>query len=89
MPMTVKVLLEGLLRLSEAGTTSEENVKTLAAWPKTPPPDAEQQHKQSAQGLDFIWFRAESQFHGFSSLTKASNRSAASRWHSSTTTVCQ
>jgi aconitate hydratase len=41
LPMTVKVLLEGLLRLSEAGTTDEENVKSLAAWPKAPPQDAE------------------------------------------------
>jgi aconitate hydratase len=41
LPMTVKVLLEGLLRLSEAGTTSEENVKALAAWPKAARDDAE------------------------------------------------
>jgi hypothetical protein len=41
LPMTVKVLLEGLLRLSDAGTTREENVKSLAVWPKAPPPDAE------------------------------------------------
>ncbi|HEY8633500.1 MAG TPA: aconitate hydratase AcnA [Candidatus Dormibacteraeota bacterium] len=41
LPMTVKVLLEGLLRLSEAGTTDEENVKSLAAWPKAPPQSAE------------------------------------------------
>jgi aconitate hydratase len=41
LPMTVKVLLEGLLRLSEAGVTREENVNTLAAWPKAPPADAE------------------------------------------------
>ena len=41
LPMTVKVLLEGLLRLSEAGRTSEENVKTLATWPKPPPDGAE------------------------------------------------
>src|SRR3982074_2972729 len=33
LPMTVKVLLEGLLRLAEAGTTAEENVASLAAWP--------------------------------------------------------
>ncbi|HEV2027436.1 MAG TPA: aconitate hydratase AcnA [Candidatus Dormibacteraeota bacterium] len=33
LPMTVKVLLEGLVRLAEAGTTSEENVKALATWP--------------------------------------------------------
>src|ERR1700693_4527725 len=41
MPMTIKVLLEGLLRLSEAGTTQEANVRTLASWPKPPPKDAE------------------------------------------------
>ena len=41
LPMTVKVLLEGLLRLSEAGTTDEENVKTLASWPKPPPTNSE------------------------------------------------
>jgi aconitate hydratase len=41
LPMTVKVLLEGLLRLSEAGTTEEQNVNSLAAWPKPPPQDAE------------------------------------------------
>ena len=39
--MTVKVLLEGLLRLSEAGITEEENVRSLAAWPKAPPDNAE------------------------------------------------
>ena len=41
LPMTVKVLLEGLVRLAETGTTAEENVKALAAWPATPPKDAE------------------------------------------------
>ncbi|MGH7762387.1 MAG: aconitate hydratase AcnA [Candidatus Dormibacteraceae bacterium] len=41
LPMTVKVLLEGLVRLAEAGTTAEENVKALAAWPAAPPKDAE------------------------------------------------
>src|SRR5712664_2744901 len=41
LPMTVKVLLEGLLRLSEAGTTNEESVRTLAAWPAPPPTGAE------------------------------------------------
>src|SRR6202140_3957289 len=41
LPMTVKVLLEGLVRLAEAGTTAEENVKVLAAWPAPPPKDAE------------------------------------------------
>ncbi|HXN79252.1 MAG TPA: aconitate hydratase AcnA [Candidatus Dormibacteraeota bacterium] len=41
LPMTVKVLLEGLVRLVEAGTTAEANVKALAAWPAAPPKDAE------------------------------------------------
>src|ERR1700681_4162842 len=41
LPMTVKVLLEGLVRLAETGTTAEDNVKALAAWPAAPPKDAE------------------------------------------------
>ena len=41
LPMTVKILLEGLLRLSEAGTTTEQSVRALAAWPAPPPKDAE------------------------------------------------
>jgi len=41
LPMTVKVLLEGLLRLSEAGNTDEESVRALAAWPTPPPTGAE------------------------------------------------
>src|SRR5450830_178744 len=41
LPMTVKVLLEGLVRLAEAGTTPEENVKSLAGWPAAPPKEAE------------------------------------------------
>src|SRR5260370_2365687 len=41
LPMTVKVLLEGLLRLSEAGTTNEESVRALADWPAPPPTGAE------------------------------------------------
>src|SRR3977135_2512282 len=41
LPMTVKVLLEGLVRLSEAGTAKEEDVKALAAWPSPPSKDAE------------------------------------------------
>src|ERR1700680_4871430 len=41
LPMTVKVLLEGLVRRAEAGTTAEQNVKALAAWPSAPPDDAE------------------------------------------------
>src|SRR5712671_2862614 len=41
LPMTVKVLLEGMLRLSEVGTTNEKSVRALAAWPAKPPGDAE------------------------------------------------
>ena len=41
LPMTVKVLLEGLVRLVEAGTANEEDVKALAAWPAPPSKDAE------------------------------------------------
>jgi len=41
LPMTVRVLLEGLLRMSAAGRTDEKNVAALAAWPKPPPPDSE------------------------------------------------
>src|SRR6202171_6649062 len=41
LPMTIKVLLEGLLRLSERGITRDENVRTLAAWPAPPPDNAE------------------------------------------------
>src|SRR5260370_16082870 len=40
-PMTVKVLLEGLVRLAETGTTAEENVRALAAWPAAPSKEAE------------------------------------------------
>src|SRR4030081_1010139 len=41
LPMTVKVLLEGLVRLAEAGTAKEEDVKALGAWPSPPSKDAE------------------------------------------------
>ena len=41
LPMTVKILLEGMLRLAEAGTTNEKSVRALAAWPAKPPSDAE------------------------------------------------
>ena len=33
LPMTIKVLLEGLTRLAEAGTATQEDVAALAAWP--------------------------------------------------------
>jgi aconitate hydratase len=41
LPMTVKVLLEGLIRLAEAGITEEKNVAALAAWPSPPPAGSE------------------------------------------------
>src|SRR3989475_2949080 len=41
LPMTVKVLLEGLVRLAEAGVTEESNIGVLARWPAVPPASAE------------------------------------------------
>ncbi|TAN31847.1 aconitate hydratase AcnA [bacterium] len=41
LPMTVKILLEGLIRLAEAGTAREESVAALAAWPAAPPQGAD------------------------------------------------
>src|SRR5215472_10754737 len=40
LPMTVKVLLEGLIRFVEAGATEESNIAALANWPE-PARDAE------------------------------------------------
>jgi aconitate hydratase len=40
LPMTVKVLLESLIRLAEQGITEEQNVAALARWP-APAPDSE------------------------------------------------
>src|SRR5437870_12916869 len=39
--MTVKVLLEGLVRLAEAGVTEESNIGVLAHWPAVAPATAE------------------------------------------------
>src|SRR5256885_8996480 len=41
LPVTVKVLLEGLVRLAEAGVTPESNIGVLAHWPAAPPAGAE------------------------------------------------
>src|SRR4029077_8636868 len=41
LPMTVKVLLEGLIRLAEGGVTAEGNIDALAKWPAAVPTDAE------------------------------------------------
>ena len=41
LPMTIKVLLEGLVRLVEAGVTEESNIGALSRWPAPPPSDSE------------------------------------------------
>jgi aconitate hydratase len=41
LPMTVKVLLEGLLRAAAGGRVREADVAALARWPEPPPADAE------------------------------------------------
>ncbi len=41
LPMTVKVLLEGLLRMNETGATHDANVGALAAWPAAAPSGTE------------------------------------------------
>jgi len=41
LPMTVKILLEGLVRLVEAGVTEESNIGVLARWPAPAPGGSE------------------------------------------------
>src|SRR5439155_5406862 len=41
LPMTVKILLEGLLREAEAGRVSETSLRALCRWPERPPAGAE------------------------------------------------
>src|ERR1700737_2112091 len=41
LPITVKVLLEGLLRLEDAGGVSETSLHALTRWPERPPAGAE------------------------------------------------
>ena len=41
LPITVKILLEGLLRQADGGRVSETSLRALARWPKRPPADAE------------------------------------------------
>src|SRR6185312_4780025 len=41
LPMTVKILLEGLLRLVDRGITDESNIGSLVRWPQAPPPESE------------------------------------------------
>src|SRR6202048_4364411 len=40
-PITVKILLEGLLRLEDAGGVSETSLRALTRWPERPPAGAE------------------------------------------------
>jgi aconitate hydratase len=41
LPVTVKILLEGLLRLEHAGGVSETSLRALTRWPERPPAGAE------------------------------------------------
>jgi aconitate hydratase len=41
LPVTVKILLEGLLREAESGRASDVSVRALSRWPERPPADAE------------------------------------------------
>ncbi|HET9847498.1 MAG TPA: aconitate hydratase AcnA [Candidatus Dormibacteraeota bacterium] len=41
LPMTIKILLEGLLREAESGRAGEQSVRALTRWPQPAPPDAE------------------------------------------------
>src|SRR3984893_3561716 len=41
LPITVKILLEGLLRLEDAGGVSETSLRALTRWPEAPPAGAE------------------------------------------------
>src|ERR1700686_3063594 len=41
LPVTVKILLEGLLREEEAGRVDETSLRALTRWPEAPPAGAE------------------------------------------------
>ncbi len=41
LPVTVKILLEGLLRQADGGRVSETSLRALSRWPERPPADAE------------------------------------------------
>ena len=47
LPITVKILLEGLLRDIDAGQASQTSLEALARWPQPPPEDAEVPFKPS------------------------------------------
>ncbi|TME85352.1 MAG: aconitate hydratase AcnA [Chloroflexi bacterium] len=41
LPVTIKILLEGLLRQADGGRVSETSLRALSRWPERPPADAE------------------------------------------------
>src|SRR6266513_3004376 len=41
LPITIKILLEGLLRQADGGRVSETSLRALTRWPERPPADAE------------------------------------------------
>src|SRR5438874_2151873 len=41
LPITVKILLEGLVRQADGGRVSETSLRALTRWPERPPADAE------------------------------------------------
>ena len=41
LPITIKILLEGLLRQADGGRVSEASLRALSRWPERPPADAE------------------------------------------------
>jgi aconitate hydratase len=47
LPVTVKILLEGLVRAAAAGDATEADVAALAAWPAPPPEGAELPYRPS------------------------------------------
>src|SRR5205809_6738305 len=50
LPITVKILLEGLLRQADGGRVSETSLRALARWPGRPPAAAAVPHLP-ARGL--------------------------------------
>jgi aconitate hydratase len=47
MPLTVKILLEGVLRAAASGGAEEADVRALASWPAPPPPGAQLPYRPS------------------------------------------
>src|SRR5437870_1738815 len=47
LPITVKILLEGLVRQADDGRVSETSLRALTRWPESPPKEAEVPYKPS------------------------------------------